>query len=406
MAEQRLPRLRALDIRPIFQDGRSLLMLRDPLQLSERAVIIPRELAPVLAFLDGSRDLAGLRAALMVRLGLRFDMALLERLVAVLDESFLLENERFLAAKTDALAAYRNAPFRPPLSAGQGYPEEADALRQMLDSYLHGRPHSQPRSSFPVRGLLTPHIDYARGGPVYAAVWGEAAESIENAELAVILGTDHWGSDGTFTLTRQNYATPYGVLPTAQGVVDVLAEAIGSEEAFAGELHHRTEHSIELAAVWLHHMRQGRPCEIVPILCGSFGHFIRNAIQPREDQTIQALVATLQQVISAQPTLIVAAGDLAHVGPAFGDQPLDLSARAQLQAADEQLIREIVAGDAEGFFQSISRVQDRYNICGLPPIYLALRLLSPTSGALVAYDRCPADAQGTSVVSVCGVLFS
>jgi hypothetical protein len=70
------------------------------------------------------------------------------------------------------------------------------------------------------------------------------------------------------------------------------------------------------------------------------------------------------------------------------------------------LIREIIAGDAEGFFQSISRVQDRYNICGLPPIYLALRLLSPTSGALVAYDRCPADVQGTSVVSVCGVLFS
>ena len=61
------------------------------------------------------------------------------------------------------------------------------------------------------------------------------------------------------------YLFPYGVLPTNTATVDAIAKAIGEERAFAEELHHRTEHSVELAAVWLHHMRDGKPCQLVPI---------------------------------------------------------------------------------------------------------------------------------------------
>ena len=61
---------------------------------------------------------------------------------------------------------------------------------------------------------------------------------------------------------------------------------------------------------------------------------------------------------------------------------------------------------ADGFFDAIRRVGDRNNVCGLPPIYLMLRLLPGTQGEVVAYDRCPADANGTSLVSICGVTIS
>jgi hypothetical protein len=50
--------------------------------------------------------------------------------------------------------------------------------------------------------------------------------------------------------------------------------------------------------------------------------------------------------------------------------------------------------------------QDRNNVCGAPPIYLALRALHPVRGDLVAYEHCPADQRGSSAVSVCGVVFS
>jgi hypothetical protein len=44
-------------------------------------------------------------------------------------------------------------------------------------------------------------------------------------------------------------------------------------------------------------------------------------------------------------------------------------------------------------------------VCGAIPIYLTMRLLSPVQGERVAYDLCPADEQGTSLVSICGVVF-
>ena len=47
---------------------------------------------------------------------------------------------------------------------------------------------------------------------------------------------------------------------------------------------------------------------------------------------------------------------------------------------------------------------DRRNVCGLSPIYLALRLLGQTTGQRAGYERCPADQEGGSWVSVCGVL--
>ncbi len=411
--ETRLPKLRAVDVRPVAQSGRVFLLLRDPLQLTDQTVIIPQQLAPVLALCDGTRDSNALRAALGVRFGLRVGLDVLERLLAAFDGALLLDNDRFARARERALAEYRRAPFRPPALAGQSYPAGADELRHLLDGYLDTVDDASPDPG-DGRGLVSPHIDCARGGPVYACVWKRAAEIVKAAELVILLGTDHFGEDGRLTLTRQHYSTPFGVLPTARDVVDALAGAMGAEaalraeppdEAFAGELNHRSEYSIELAAVWLHYVREGQPCELVPILCGSFGHFVRGQAEPEHDPAINVLVNTLRQTMLGRRVLVVAAGDLSHVGPAFGGRPQGLVGRARLQAADDELIERICAGDARGFFAAIKREGDRRNVCGLPPIYLALRMLSPVQGERLAYDRCPADGNGTSLVSVCGILF-
>jgi hypothetical protein len=206
-------------------------------------------------------------------------------------------------------------------------------------------------------------------------------------------------------------------LPTATDVVEAIAATIGEEAAFAEEIHHRREHSIELAAVWLHHVRGGQPCQIVPILCGSFRHFVENAAgaqglappqaDPATDPTLNATLDALRAAIAGRRVVIVAAADLAHIGPAFNDSfPIDRIRYAQLQAADEILIQTITDGDADAFFHTIAAEGDRRNVCGLPPIYLTLRLLKGNvRGELTGYDRCPADEQNTSFVSVCGMVF-
>jgi AmmeMemoRadiSam system protein B len=383
-----------------------MLLLRDPLRLSDAQIAIPRPLVPLLALMDGTRDESALEAALQVRAQVRLAPGLLDKLLKDLDSAYLLQNERFSQAKAKALHTFREAPFRPLTMGGASFAPRSDQATDQLQEYVDALPPAEPSlDSRPIRGVISPHIDYQRGGSVYAGVWRAAAEAAREAELVIILGTDHQGSDGTVTLTYQSYATPWGVLPTDNEVVRALEEAVGGEAAFSEELHHRGEHSIELAAVWLHFVRDGEPVPLVPILCGSFGGFVAGEGEPTRYEPFVALLSALRPVMASRRTLIVAAADLAHVGPAFGDpHGLDFIAKAQLRNHDERLLETISAGDATAFFEQLKAEDDRRNVCGLPPIYLTLRLLGDASGEPVGYAQCPADSHGLSFVTIAGVI--
>jgi AmmeMemoRadiSam system protein B len=276
-----------------------------------------------------------------------------------------------------------------------------------LQDYLEDAGGVEPLAidwSRPV-GLLSPHIDFGRGSEVYAQVWKRAGQAAREAELVILLGTDHYGSD-LFSLTRQNYATPYGVLPTDTAIVDQLAAVIGEEAAYAGELRHRGEHSLELVAVWLHHMRTGEPVPVVPILTGSFHPLMSDGLEPQDDGTIRNVLETLRQAMQGKRVLVVASGDLAHVGPAFGGRPLTAAAREKLRTADEELIATMKAGDVAGFCTAIRRVQNRNNVCGVAPIALTMQLVGEQPGEQWGYATCTADEKDTSVVTITGILFA
>jgi len=409
MTSEIRPKLRRIEAKLGQQGGQPVGVLRDPLGLSDRTVVIPGNLIHMLELCDGSRDPATLRTALELRTGVRVGPDYLEKVLADLDEALLLDNERFRQAYQETLERFRNAPSRLPTMAGKVYPATPQWLERSLKEYFAALPSEaeSPPEVGEVRGLVSPHIDYQRGGAIYAVVWQRAAEAAQTAEVAIILGTNHFDGEKLVTFTRQSYSTPWGVLPTASDIVDAVVAALGEEEVFAEELHHRSEHSVEAAAVWLHYLAKDRGCELVPVLCGSFQRFIAEEKRPGEDEQIARFVEAMREATASRRTLIVAAGDLAHVGPAFGDRyPVDLIERAKLSAADNDLLAAIASGDAEAVFGQVKQEHDQRRICGLPPIYLMLRLLGETRGEVTGYAQCPADQQGTSFVSVCGAVFS
>lgn len=409
MTSNMRPKLRGIQISLEQWQGQPVALLRDPLGLSDRTVAIPRSIVPLLELCDGTRDAATLRSALELRFGLRVAPDYLDKMLSELDEALLLENERFAQAYKETVERFRSAPSRSSTMAGTVYPADPEWLERTLKEYFDRVPPQA--EDIPeieqMRGLVSPHIDYQRGAAVYAGVWRRVAAAAQSAEVAIILGTNHHDCQKLFTLTRQSYSTPWGVLTTASDVVDSVAAALGKEEVFAEELHHRSEHSVEMAAVWLHYLVKDKVCELVPVLCGSFQKFIEGDGQPGDDEGVALFVDTVRKATANRCTLIVAAGDLAHMGPAFGDHyPIDVVERAKLSSADGELMDTIASGDAEGMFSLVKKEGGRRRICGLSPIYLALRLLGETTGKVTGYAQCPADRQGASFVSICGMVLS
>lgn len=382
-------------------------LLRDPLQLSRQQLVFPPALAPLLLLIDGSRDLAAIHTAFEQAAGEPLPPELVTGTIAELDAAFLLDNERARAQRLAHQEEYRAQPFRPPSLAGLAYPSAVEELIALFQSY-EAQAATRRVGGWQGRGIVSPHIDYERGGPVYASVWSRSHAALAEAELVLILGTDHNGGPGAITLTTVPYATPFGVLPTEPELVVRLAAAIGPEQAFALELHHRQEHSVELSAVWLHyvyHQLGKPPPPVIPILTGSFHHFVGNGQHPRQDQPLARFIAALQAETDGRRVVAVASVDLAHVGPSFGDPfVMDARRRQQLRASDGRLLQAISAGDHAHFYDEIAQAHDRQRICGFSATYLMLRYLDGSQGTVVAYEHCPADDEDNSLVSICGVL--
>lgn len=396
------PKLRPLDFRPVVYQDETMWLLRDPLRLSDRQLILPAPLAQLLSLCDGEHTAPQIHRGLCLALGAHVPYAVVADAIAQLDQLYLLDNDRTQQAVAQARAVYRAQPYRPPALAGVSYPADSAELTSLFLSYANG----QALNNLPAwhgRGLISPHIDYQRGGPVYAQVWQRAAAAVQEADLILMFGTDHNGGPASLTLTQLPYATPFGVIPTDPALLAHLAEVVGPD-AFSLELNHREEHAIELSATWLHHIRGHNPCPMLPILCGSFQHFTDGG-HPRQDQTLTAFVEALQEATAGRKVLAVASVDLAHVGPAFdSDYLMDEARRATLSESDARLRRAIGRGDAESFYRLIAAGHNSQNVCGFSSIYLLLRYLGETHGTEIAYAHCPADPENTSVVSICGML--
>ena len=272
-------KLREIKTQPTIKNGQQGILLTDPIGIGQQTLFVPGSLALLLQLMDGTRDIGTLRTGFELRTGTPLSNSNIEQLIVKLDEALFLENERFSQAYEVAINDYRAASSRPPTLADTCYPAATQDLDIFLKKHFDKVKDGDLKYPAELKGLISPHIDYERGGPIYAQVWSRAREALKQAELVVILGTDHNEGKGRITLTHQDYETPYGVIPTAHDVIDKLAAKIG-EDAFACELNHRGEHSIEAALVWLHYLIGGNKCHIVPILCGSFQTFIERGEIP------------------------------------------------------------------------------------------------------------------------------
>jgi hypothetical protein len=210
-----------------------------------------------------------------------------------------------------------------------------------------------------------------------------------DASLFVIIATSHY-SGHRFILTRKDFRTPLGVIPTDKKYVDRLAFIYG-DRAFEDEVSHLPEHSIELHAVFLHFLLEKvRPFRIVPLLVGSFRDCVVGRHAPEKEDDIACMIRALRQVEAecGEKVFYLISGDLAHIGPKF-DDPEPVSKR-QLELSRQQdhaLLDHMARADRAGLSAQIVDEQDERRICGFPPTYTFLSVLEPAAGRLLHYDQ-------------------
>ena len=160
--------------------GQRFLYLRDPIAMSESTIMLPSYLAPLIAFLDGTRDLVAIRAALTLRVGIDLTEDDLHSIISQLDQAFMIENGSYRRAHRRALESYRRDEFRPPSHAGAVYPEAPAQLESAISEWC-GRFRPDTSTSRPAGdlvGMLCPHIDYNRGHATYAQLWQQAQDDL------------------------------------------------------------------------------------------------------------------------------------------------------------------------------------------------------------------------------------
>jgi AmmeMemoRadiSam system protein B len=381
--------------------GQPVVVLQDPLQLSGQSFIIQQPVAAALAFFDGRHSLKEIEMGVESLAGIELDKTILEELVARLDDCLLLESDRFDQAHSDALEKYRQAEFRPSILSGRSYPDSRDELRAWLDSF---EPEPELSEAINPTGLISPHLDYERGGQIYANVFHAARRSIIAADLIVIFGTDHHSPSTKPILTGKDFATPLGLAPTAHTLVDQLVDAT-SVDLIEHELYHTGEHSIELALIWAQHILDGRPAEFLPILAGSVNQFLEGEVDTPDEDHDRDFVKIFQEAVGGQKVILIASADLAHIGPAFGGLPVDEEESDRLLGSDMEKIDRLCHADGIGFLELIRRDHNFDSICGSAPIFRLLTWERYNKGHLVGYAQCDADSDGTSVVSACGMVF-
>ena len=402
------PKLRPVEAFPVEAGGKKGIALRDPAGFTASVLVLPPPLVDIVSLFDGEHTLLDIQEMFMRRHGELLFQERLEEISRMLDEHGFLDSEGFARRRQAIEAEFRASPTRPAIHAGSAYAADAAALSAQIAGFFTppdgpGIP-ADAKGVAPLKAIMAPHIDFHRGGPIYAWAYRELEER-SDADLFVILGTCHAGMPDPFALTLKDYETPLGGAPVDRDFAEALRRRYG-DDLRASELAHRSEHSIEFQAVFLRYLFAGRrDFAIVPILASFLHESLASGKEPEADPRVPRFFDALGETIagSNRRVCLIAGVDLAHMGPRFGDsEPVGPASLANLEREDRSMLEAVAAVDPRAFYESVARDGDSRRICGLSPIYTLLRSLSPGTGRLLRYAQWP-DPQG--VVTFASLVF-
>jgi AmmeMemoRadiSam system protein B len=401
----KLPGIRRdLEFFPVQYRGQQFVLIRDHIGLVQEGRAIPLSLYQVMTLIDGSSTLIDLQANLTRHGGgVLVGSDEVRHLLGHLDDSFLLDSDRYRKAREEIVASFTSRDVRPCSHSGRAYPKDPAELKRRLDEILA----SQIQPSRPegyIQALISPHIDLSAGYRTYSCAY----QTLKGASPSriVVLGIGHQMMRDLFCLTEKDFETPLGVVKCEKPMVRKLQAAGGSVVA-PDDFPHRSEHSIEFQLIFLQHLLPKDSFTLVPILCGSIQsclpEYRREAYLSKTGPFLDALRDMVEE--RDKKTLILAGVDFSHIGPKFGHEMPASYVQPQAEAHDRKLLEALCQKDAALLWEESIRVRDQYNVCGFSALACLMETLPECNGQLLNYEIWHEEAT-RSAVSFAAVSFT
>jgi len=283
--------------------------------------------------------------------------------------------------RREAEVAFLKSTVRKATHAGGAYHGDPGLLDRFIEEECIDRARA-PRfeDGRTISGLVAPHMDLWRASEGYGFAYGTLRGALsDEADTFILLGTCHEGMRSPFALCKKAFDTPFGALACDGALADELAEK-ALFDVYADQIRHREEHSIEFQAVFVRHLlgeERARGATMLPILCG-LGRALSRREDPQRDREAEQFVAILSDLISKRGArvVVIAGADLAHIGPKFGDPgALNTNGRRLLETRDRASVASAMERDHSTFFAHTAEDLETRRVCGIGPIYTALRLM-------------------------------
>lgn len=382
--DEPIPPLRGdIDAIPFRDNGRALLLLRDPSGYSEQLLTFPAEAGMLFSLFDGTRSVVQLCAEFREATGENVGEEAILGIVRTLDECAFLDTDHFRKLRAERDEAYMLQPLREAVHAGASYPEDANELRALFEALFDADASDLHAGS--VVGVLAPHIDLSIGPQVYVPAFRHLAAT--DADTVVILGTAHSEVDDLFVLTEKNFVTPLGTMPTDGEFVRTLREHMG-DVLTRRDTPFRMEHSIEFPVLFLQHVFGNERVRIVPILLAGFDGLLYSGLRATASERYNAFLASFRETVASlgRNVVFVLSVDWSHVGRKFHDQVDAAEVLDAVRASDHEQLAALEAADYERFFTLLEAGRNATHIDGFSCITTFFDLASPRRGVLLDYQ--------------------
>ncbi len=443
------PKVRAIQGFPVQHQGQQLLGLRDPTMLSERVVFTSPAAMQLIPMLDGSKTVD----EIVAQVGQGLTRQMMEGIVAQLDGALLLEGPTFDSHLSQLQADFEASDILPPAGTAQladmlvlnarrqaymaqkesegqtvtpqdvmqvppqelekfeaASPEEL--LVKQMDAWIDKALEQAEDPSFDTlpKGIAAPHIDYVRGWPNYAHIYGRM-RVVDRPERILILGTNHHGRGTGVVACSKGYESPLGVCQLDKALLNNLVAELNGRGGNLGavlleqEFDHEREYSIEMQIPWIQHIfGQNEAGEFVPVV----GALVHDISRTQDGDSydgkgvgLMPFVESARNAIASLPgkTLVLASADLSHVGPQFGDkEPVNEARRNEVAKHDQEMIEHLKNNEPEALVSSMAWQQNPTRWCSVGNLVAAMKIVDPKNVKMLSYSAA-ADPQGVGCVS-------